>query len=121
MNEPQKMERSPELTAAIAERDRILKDMDIEAAKAFIVKHGAKIPTRPLDWERVLHMARFEVTTMPDELRTASQIYLARNGAQSVMSLPHGSPYLAAALNLVFPKDLWDSTVLLSDTLTKKQ
>lgn len=113
------IERSAEVTEAINERDRILTDMDIEGAKAYIVKHGAKIPTRPLDWERVLHLARFEVTTMPAELRIASQIYLARNGAQSLMSLPHGSPYATAALNLIFPKDLWDKHVQVAELMAK--
>ena len=98
-------------TTAFAERNRILLAMDVDAAKSFIVEHGGTVPKRPLNWERVLHLARFEVATIPDELRADSRIYLARNGAQSLLTLPHGSPYVRAALDLIFPKRLTDAHI----------
>lgn len=97
------------LQDALAERDAILTAMDIEAAKGFINRHDGFVPKGNIDWERVLHLARFEVTTLPDELLWESRIWLARHGAQSLMMLPPTSPYLRAALDLVFPKDLTDT------------
>ena len=93
----------------MAERNRILSAMDVEAAKAFIVQHGGHVPGGPLDWVKVLHLARFEVTTLPPELITESQIYLARNGAQRIGMFPPGSAYERAALDLLFPKDVFEA------------
>lgn len=94
-----------QLVAAMDERDQILTAMDVEAAKRFIVKHGGSLPKRSLDWLKVLHIARFEWQGAPKELVTESRIYLARNGAQSMVMLPSGSPYLRAAQDLLFPRN----------------
>jgi hypothetical protein len=115
--EPRNMKRSPELLVAITERDRILADMDIEAAKGYIVKHGGTLPKRPLDWERVLHLARFEVTTMPPDLRTASHVYLIRTGVQPLGISAHAGPYVKAALNLIFPKAMTDAYIRQADAM----
>lgn len=104
MSEP--TDASDQLTDALAERDRILVAMDVDAAKAFIAKHGGVVPRRSLDWTKVLHLARFETRTMPEDLFWESRIYLAQNGAQSIATLPPTSPYLRAALDLIFPRDL---------------
>lgn len=100
-----------ELQGAIAERDRILTAMDVDAAQAFIAKHGGFVPKQAIDWTRVLHLARFEVTTMPTRLSQDSHIWLAKNGAQSITELSPSSPYLRAALDLIFPKDLTDAQI----------
>lgn len=99
------------LNEAIAERDGILIAMDVEAAKAFIAKHGGRVPKSTIDWIRVLHLARLEVTSLSSNLAMESRIWLARNGAQSLTMLPPASPYVRAALNLIFPKDLTDAYV----------
>lgn len=99
------------LTDALAERDRILADLDVDAAKAFIVRHGGVAPKRSMDWLRVLHLARFECRSIPPELVGESRVYLARTGAQLIADLPERSPYLRAALDLVFPKDLTDAMI----------
>lgn len=97
---------SDPLNDALAERNRILEALDVDAAKAFIAQHGGSVPSRKMDWLRVLHLARFEVTNLPPDLVTESQIYLARTGAQSVATLPAASPYLKAAMDLIFPSAL---------------
>lgn len=100
------------VTVAIAERNRILQAMDIEAAKTFIAKHGGVVTKRKIDWERVLHLARFECAKgLPEEVWRESQIYLAMHGAQSLMMLPPTSPYVDAAMNLIFPKNLTDDYI----------
>lgn len=99
------------LTAALADRDRILADLDVEAAKAFIVRHGGVAPKQPMGWLRVLHLARFECRSIPPELVGESQVYLAWTGAQAIADLPPTSPYLRAALDLLFPKDLTDALI----------
>jgi hypothetical protein len=99
----------PTLPEALAERDQILMAMDIDAAKAFIAKHGGYVPRGKIDWTRVLHLARFEVQTMPHEAIWESRMWLAKNGAQSVGTLPETSPYLRAAIDLIFPKDIMDA------------
>lgn len=83
--------------------------MDIDAAKAFIAKHGGHVPRRTIDWTKVLHLARVECKALPDEAIRESHIWLARNGAQSVMTLPPTSPYVRAAVDLIFPKDVTDA------------
>lgn len=101
------------LMVALAERDEILRTVNIEGAKAFIVKHGAKLP-RVADWERVIHIARLEVTSLPQGLRDESLVYLARTGARSLSRgtrLSPKSPYAIAAMNLIFPKTLTDALV----------
>lgn len=99
------------LTEALRERDRILAAMDVEAAKTFISKHGGFISSRPLDWIKVLHLARLEVTSLPEDLIRESRIFLAQNGAQSIPTLPATSPYLRAAMDLIFPEDLTDAFI----------
>lgn len=99
------------IAAAMADRDRILSALDVEDAKRFIVAHGGTIPRRPLDWLQVLHLARFDVMTTTDEDRTDSRIYLARTGGQSIGTLPATSPYLTAAMDLIFPRDLFASSM----------
>lgn len=97
---------------AIEERNQILRDMDIEAAKAFIAKHGGVVTQRKIDWVRVLHLARFECAKgLPDEGWRESQMWLAMNDARSVMMLRPTSPYVEAALNLIFPKQLTDDYI----------
>src|SRR4051812_39157664 len=88
------------LAGALAERDQILTNMDVDAAKAYIAKHGGFVPKGAIDWTRVLHLARLEVTTLPADVNMDSRIWLARNGAQSVMMLSADSPYLRAAMDL---------------------
>jgi hypothetical protein len=99
------------LDAALRERDDILTRMDSEAAKAYIVTHGGKVPRENLDWEKVLHLARLEVTTLPGEVRSESRVWLARNGAQSIMTLGPDSPYVTAVLDLIFPAALTDAYI----------
>lgn len=96
---------------ANVERDRILMAMDIPAAKQFIASHGGYVPRGNIDWTRVLHLARFEATSLPEEHRTASHIWLAQNGAQSLMDLPRESPSARAALDLIFPNDLTEEFI----------
>jgi len=100
-----------EREAFMRERDEILVAMDIERAKAFILLHGGTVPKRIPDWERVLHLARFECTNIPSELRQDSQIYLAMTGAQTIATLPQNSPYVRAALDLIFPVDVFEETM----------
>jgi len=99
------------LAAAIQERDEILLAMDVARAKGFITAHGGKVPARSLDWVKVLHLARYEVTSLPEPERRASRLWLAMHGAQEVRSLPLTSPYLLAALDLIFPRDLIDTVM----------
>jgi hypothetical protein len=99
------------INEAIAERDQILMVMDVEAAKVFIAKHGGFVPKGHIDWIKVLHLARFEAKSIAPELVSESHIWLARNGAQSLMTMPPSSPYVRAALDLIFPKDLTDAYV----------
>lgn len=97
------------LIDALAERDRILTDLDIDAAKAFIANHGGFVGSDQLDWLRVLHLARLEVQTMPPDLISDSRVYLTMTGARSIGTLPEASPYLRSAIDLVFPRDLTDA------------
>lgn len=100
------------LEVAIAERDRILMDMDSEAAKSFIAKTGGFVPkSNKINWVRVLHLARFEVRSLPEVYVKESQMWLARNGAQSILMLPPTSPYLRAAMDLIFPKTITDAFI----------
>lgn len=97
------------MNSTIEERNRILIDMDVEKAKAFIVAHGGSAPKSVKNWERVLHLARLECVTIDQDLRTDSHIYLAQHGAQSIETLPQNSPYLRAALDLIFPVDTFNA------------
>ena len=98
------------LAKALKERDDILLAMDVEKAKAFVVQHGGTAPPH-LDWVRILHLARFEVTSMPDEAKTDSHIWLAAHGAKSISMYPQDSPYVLVTLNLIFPKHLTDAYI----------
>jgi hypothetical protein len=102
---------SEELEIALDERDQILRRMDVDGAKQFIAKHGGFVPKSSIDWVKVLHLARYEVTTMPEDMQWSSRIWLAQHGAQSLMMLPPHSPYLRAAMDLVFPKDVIDAGI----------
>lgn len=99
-----------QISVAIAERNRILIDMDQDAAKAFVVEHGGKAPKR-LDWEIVLHLARCDVETISDDLRQESRIFLARSGYYGITSLPQNSFYARAAMDLIFPHDLTEAFI----------
>lgn len=99
------------LSDALTERDQILTAMDVDAAKAFIANHGGFVPSGVINWVKVLHLARYEVRSLPDELVRESHIWLAVHGAQSVMTLSPTSPYCRAAMDLIFPKDLTDALV----------
>lgn len=100
---------SEQFAAVMKERDAILVSMDVDKAKAFIAEHGGAVPRSIKDWERVLHLARFECVKIDHRLRVDSQIYLATTGAQSVDSLPPNSPYLRAAMDLLFPVDTFEA------------
>lgn len=99
------------LDIVIAERNHILRKMDIDGAKHFIAKHGGFVPKSSIDWVRVLHLARYEVRTMPEDMHWESRIWLAQHGAVSLMMLPPRSPYLRAAMDLIFPKDMTDEYI----------
>lgn len=99
-----------ELQSALAERDRILIALDQSAAKEFIVKHGGKAPEN-LNYELVLHMARHEVTLMPENLHMDSKIYLARSGHYGLAMEPPKSQYARAALDLIFPRVMTDQFI----------
>lgn len=97
------------LTEAIQERDRILVDMDVEAAKAFIAAHGGRVTKRKIDWVQVLHMVRIEVLTLPEAMRHESRVWLAQRGARSILTLPGNSPYVLMAMELAFPRDVTEA------------
>lgn len=99
------------LEAAIAQRDEILKAMDVDRAKGFILATGGTVPKRALDWTVILHLARHEVTTMPEDLHMESKVALARSGKYGIASLSPKSPYLLAAMDLIFPKTLTDADI----------
>jgi len=100
------------LNVAIAERDRILTAMDVDSAKAFIAKHGGHVPRqRRFDWERVLHLARFEASSMPEDVWWESRIWLARHLGKSLGGLPERGPYARATVDLLFPRDLTESYI----------
>lgn len=98
------------IDAALIERNRILVEMDQEAAKAFIVQHGGTAPTH-LDYEIVLHLARWDVETIADDLRQSSRVFLARAGKYGIAQMNPKSPYVCAALDLMFPKTLTDKYI----------
>ncbi len=104
---------NPEMTRGIEERNRILIDMDVEAAKTFIRDTGGKVPNRPLDWKRVLHLARLEVQDIDQSFIDVSRVYLAMTGAQSIMMLPLGSVYFRCAMSLLLPES-WVKEMLES-------
>ena len=91
---------------ANVERNAILTAMDIDAAKAWITKHGANAP-KNVNWVMVLHIARLETVSLPEKLHWESRIWLARNGAVSLSTTPNKRECLVA-LNLIFPKDLFE-------------
>jgi hypothetical protein len=93
---------------AIAERDRILMTLDQTAAKAFVKAHGAKLPPGPLNWERVLHLARLECVNLDPKAISDSRIWLARNGATSIATGDE-SREADVALNLIFPLDTYEA------------
>lgn len=93
--------------AIIAERDAVLLSLDAEQAKTFIRAHGGKVPSGRVNWDQVLHVARFECMSIPAEARTDSHIWLAQNGAQSLATLPPESKCVRAALDLLFPPDMF--------------
>jgi hypothetical protein len=99
-----------QLSDALAERDDILINMDVDRAKDFVKRHGGTVHHN-LNWERVLHLARYEVKTIPHELHQDSHIYLARNGAQSVMDLNPNSQYARCVLHLIFPFNLTEESI----------
>jgi len=99
------------LAIAIAERDRILINLDADGAKAFIRLHGGTVPRGKISWLRVLHLARFEARSLPAEVQRESHIWLARNGAQSVMTLPPDDPYLLATMDLLFPRRITEAVI----------
>ena len=98
------------IDAALAERNRILIAMDQEAAKAFIVRHGGTAP-KHLDYEIVLHLARWDVETIADDLRQSTRVFLARAGKYGIAQMHPNSPYVRAALDLIFPKTLTDQYI----------
>lgn len=95
----------PNLESILTERDQILMDLDQDAAKAFVIKHGGKAPST-IDWEIVLHLARWEVETIPAEEKQETRIFLARSGKYGIASLPQNSVYARVTLDLIFPKDI---------------
>ena len=99
------------LKESIKERDEILLSMDVERAKSFIKKHGAPLPSGRINWEQVLHMARFEVTSIPEEDRIDSHIWLAQNVGASLATLPPDSKYVRVVLDLIFPRDDYEATM----------
>jgi hypothetical protein len=104
---------NPEIARGVEERNRILIDMDVEAAKAFIRDTGGTVPKRALDWKRVLHLARLEVQDIDQSFIDVSRVYLAMTGAQSIMMLPRGSVYFRCAMSLLLP-DPWVDEMLES-------
>lgn len=92
------------LKAAIAERDEVIASMDAEQARRFVAKHGGG--RYHLNWGVVLHLARWEIETVPWELREESRIFLAREGKYGVTQMNPRSHYAKAALDLLFPKDV---------------
>jgi len=98
------------IAKAIAERNAILMVMDVDAAQRWIVAHGASAP-KNVNWEMVLHIARLETVSLPEECRWESRSWLARNGAVSLSTTPQKRECLVA-LNLIFPKDLFEEELL---------
>lgn len=99
-------------TEILAERDRVLAALDTIEAREFIRKTGGKVPGGNLDWFKILHLARLECfgDAITDEMRTDSRIYLAMHGAESIGTLSHRSPYLSAAMEILFPAVVWQET-----------
>lgn len=106
------MSGSPELAEALDERNRIVAAFDIEAAKAWVIKHGGKVHAQA-NWERVLHIARMEINTLPERMRSDSHIWLARNGAIGLSTAPNHRDCLQA-LDLIFPKTMTDELIARS-------
>lgn len=92
------------LAAAIAERDEVIASMDAERARDFVAKHGGR--RYHLNWGTVLHLARWEIKTVPDHLRRESRLYLARDGKYGILQMNQRSNYAKAALDLLFPRDV---------------
>lgn len=97
-------------TATIAERDRVLTALDVPGVQAFIRAHGGHVTERPVSWTAILHMARVEATSLPDELRTESRVWLAIHRQPEVHVAPPG-PALSMALDILFPPDLFAQTL----------
>jgi hypothetical protein len=100
------------IAVAIAERDRILIALDVDAAKAWIVQYGGKAP-KNVNWPMVLHVARFEcesIRASHNRLWWESRIWLAKHGAVSIGNDPDKRACVVA-LDLIFPKALTDAFI----------
>jgi hypothetical protein len=107
------MSRTEDLTEALKERDQILIDLDIDAAKAFILKHGGRITNQQesLNWLRIIHMARLECLSVPQYFRDASRMWLATRYPQRIGDLSLNSPYASVTLDLIFPRTMTDDYI----------
>lgn len=92
---------------ALALRDKILMNMDVGAAQKFIMHHGGDVPNRPISWIKILHLARIEITSIPEHYRMESQIWLARNDPRRISDYPPTALYPRVAADLIFPRNLF--------------
>lgn len=105
------MARSETLDIALAERDEILRTMDVERAQQYIAKHGGTVTKQDIDWIKVLHLARLEVTSIPEAMRQESRLWLAQNGARSLKDYGMTSPYGRMTIDLIFPATLTNAYI----------
>ena len=92
-----------DIKAYTAERNRILEELDIEAFYRQVPeleysvldrRYVAANPPEVVAKKRkmvalaAMHKARFEITTMPDNLRHASRVWLTRHGYTRLRELP---------------------------------
>lgn len=92
------------IAVAVAERDHILATMDVEAAKRFMVEHGGIVPKGAINWVYVLHLARWEVASLPEPLRIESCIWLFGSTGRSLAMLSPRNRHRRVAMDLVSPK-----------------
>jgi hypothetical protein len=79
------------LAEYIAERNRVLTEMNIQAARELLLEASAVEPSElPSDEEMVvtMHKTRYELPAIPKELREASGRWLQERGYSRLRGLP---------------------------------